>query len=201
MYATIQHFESRFDKNEKQTGVESGDFVFKSEGNCIQHSFNSERADKLAKLASLIKIKDLTAASKLLTEEREILRKRNEILKIADKHGWDTVQEYLDSHLADDKDDAARATTKRRSKPYDRTAERANISDKFASRGGAKFNARNFFRGFSQFNGDGSRGQQQFVGKCFYCNGQGRYARFCPLKGSTTTAALGAPKEQTPKTQ
>jgi hypothetical protein len=49
-------------------------FVFKHEGNRIQHSFNSERADKLAKLESLIKIKDLTAASKLLTEEREILR-------------------------------------------------------------------------------------------------------------------------------
>jgi hypothetical protein len=196
MYATIQHFESRFDKNEKPTGVESGDFVFKNEGNCIQHSFNSERADKLAKLESLIKIKDLTAASKLLTEEREILRKRNEILKIADKHV------YLDSHLADDKDDAARATTKRRSKPYGRTAERANISDKFALRGGAKFNGRNFFRGFSQFNGDGSRGQQQqFVEKCFYCNQQGRYARFCPLKGTTATAALGAPTEQTPKRQ
>ena len=48
----------------------------------------------------------------------------------------------------DDKDDAAnlrtaiaRATTKRRSKPYDRPAERANISDKLASRVGAKFNA------------------------------------------------------------
>jgi hypothetical protein len=127
-------------------------------------------------LESLIKIKDLTAVSKLLIEEREILRKRNKILKIVDKHGWDTVQEYLDSPLADDKDDAAnlriaitRATTKRRSKPYDRPAERANISEKFASRGGAKFNARNFFRGFSQFNGDGSLGQQQFVGKCFYC--------------------------------
>jgi hypothetical protein len=74
------------------------DFVFKHEGNRIQHSFNSERADKLAKLESLIKIKDLTAASKLLTEERDILRKRNKILNIADKHGWDTVQEYLDSH-------------------------------------------------------------------------------------------------------
>jgi hypothetical protein len=159
----IQHFESRFDKNDKQTGVEAGDVVFKHEGNRIQHSFNSERADKLAKLESLIKIKDLTAASKLLTEEKEILRKRNNILKIADKHGWDTVQEYLDSPFADDKDDPAnlrtaiaRATTKRRSKPYDRTAERANISDKFASRGGAKFNARNFCRGFSQFNGDSS---------------------------------------------
>jgi hypothetical protein len=58
-------------------------------------------------LESLIKIKDLTAASKLLTEERGILRKRNRILKIADKHGWGTVQEYLDSPLADDKDDAA----------------------------------------------------------------------------------------------
>ena len=78
----IQHFESRFAKNEKQTGVEAGDFVFKHEGNRIQHSFNSERADKLAKLESLIKIKDLTAASKLLTEEREILRKRNTFSKL-----------------------------------------------------------------------------------------------------------------------
>jgi hypothetical protein len=78
----IQHFESRFDKNDKQTGVEAGDFVFKHEGNRIQHSFNSERADKLAKLESLIKIKDLTAASKLLTEESEILRKRNKFSKL-----------------------------------------------------------------------------------------------------------------------
>jgi hypothetical protein len=76
-------------------------------------------------------------------------------------------------------------STKRHSKPYDRPAHRANISDKFASRGGAKFNARIFFRGFSQFNGDGSRGQQQqFVGKCFYCNQQRHYARCCPLKGT-----------------
>jgi hypothetical protein len=29
----IQHFESRFAKNEKQTGVEAGDFVLKHEGN------------------------------------------------------------------------------------------------------------------------------------------------------------------------
>ena len=75
----IQHFESSFDKNEKQIGAEARDFVFKHEGNRIQYSFNSERADKLAKL---IKIKDLTAASKLLTEEREILRKRNTFSKL-----------------------------------------------------------------------------------------------------------------------
>ena len=61
----LQHFESCFAKNEKQTGVEAGDFVFKHEGNRIQLSFNTKRADKLAKLESLIKIKDLTAASKL----------------------------------------------------------------------------------------------------------------------------------------
>jgi hypothetical protein len=142
-----------------------------------------------------------------LIEEREILRKRNKILKIVDKHGWDTVQEYLDSPLADDKDDAAnlriaitRATTKRRSKPYDRPAERANISEKFASRGGAKFNARNFFRGFSQFNGDGWDNNSSLE-NVSTVNQQGHYARLCPLKGTTATAALGASKEQTPTTQ
>ena len=32
-------------------------------------------------------------------------------------------------------------------------------------------------------------------------NQQGHYARLCPLKETTATAALGAPKEQTPKIQ
>jgi hypothetical protein len=51
------------------------------------------------------------------------LRKRNKILNIADKHGWDTVQEYLDSPLADDKDDAANLHTAIASKALVNTVE------------------------------------------------------------------------------
>ncbi|CAC5361265.1 unnamed protein product [Mytilus coruscus] len=131
----IQHFENRFatDKSEKATGVDATDFLCKHEGNRIQHSFNIERSDKLSKIDSYIKFNSLDAASRLISEEKETLRKRNKILKIADKHGWDTVQEYLDSPLADNKDDAvnlrsaiARANSRRRnSKPYDPPVEKS----------------------------------------------------------------------------
>ncbi|CAG2213844.1 unnamed protein product [Mytilus edulis] len=132
----IQHFESRVanEKSEKATGVDATDFTFWSEGNRIQHSFNLERSDRLSKIDSFVKFNTLDAVSRLISEEKEALRKRNKILKTADKHGWDTVQEYLDSPLADNKDDAVnlrsaitRANSRRRnSKPYDRPVEKIN---------------------------------------------------------------------------
>jgi hypothetical protein len=47
------------------------------------------------------------AAYDIITEEQTIFRNRNKILKIADRHGRDTVKEYLDSPLVDDKEDAS----------------------------------------------------------------------------------------------
>jgi hypothetical protein len=53
---------------------------------------------------------------------------RNKLIKIADRHGWDTIREYTLHPLADDNEDASklrtaitRASRKRNvSKPYDR---------------------------------------------------------------------------------
>jgi hypothetical protein len=42
----------------------------------------------------------------LINSELDTLRQRNKILKIADRHGWDTVNEYLDDPLADNNEDA-----------------------------------------------------------------------------------------------
>ncbi|CAG2251224.1 unnamed protein product [Mytilus edulis] len=103
----INHFEARFGKSTKATGVEQTEFTFKSEGIKIQHSFNSERLDKLSAIESCIKLGNVTEVSSIISEEKEVLRKRNKILKIADKHGWDTVKEYLDSPLAENKEDAS----------------------------------------------------------------------------------------------
>ncbi|CAC5372030.1 unnamed protein product [Mytilus coruscus] len=208
----IQHFENRFatDKSEKATGVDATDFSFKHEGNRIQHRFNIERSDKLSKIDSYIKFNSLDAASRLISEEKETLRKRNKILKIADKHGWDTVQEYLDSPLADNKDDAvnlrsaiARANSRRRnSKPYDRPVEKSTKGNGRPDNNGTKFNTKEFFRGFSQFNAnDGNLGKpssnfQSAV--CFYCNQPGHFARVCPFKG-VPSATVSSPKEQIPK--
>ncbi|CAG2238592.1 unnamed protein product [Mytilus edulis] len=150
----IQHFESRFanDKSEK-AGGDATDFTFKNEGNRIQHSFYIERSDKLSKIDSFVKFNSLDAASRLISEEKETLGKRNKILKIADKHGWDTVQEYLDSPLADNKDDAVnlrsaiiRANSRRRNfKPYDRQVEKSTNSNGRSDNNGTKFNTKEFF--------------------------------------------------------
>jgi hypothetical protein len=52
-------------------------------------------------------MQELNAEYDILTEEQTILRKRNTILTIADRHDRDTVRDYLDSPLSDDKDDAS----------------------------------------------------------------------------------------------
>ena len=103
----IEHFEARLDKTNKATGVDPTDYSFKKEGHKIQHAFNSERLDKLSSIEKCLKFQKLTEATEIISSEKEVLKKRNKILKIADKHGWDTVREYLDSPLADNKEDAS----------------------------------------------------------------------------------------------
>ncbi|CAG2231323.1 unnamed protein product [Mytilus edulis] len=195
----IKHFENQFIQPVKSTGVSTPDFVFKREGHRIQYLFNTERSDTISRIEKLIRSKSYVQALEVLAEEKETLRKRNKIVKIADKHGWDTVNEYLDSPLADDKDDAANlrsaiasASRKRKSsKPYDRPSNKPTES-------GNKFNAKNFFRGISQNSGFGENaGQSQNrSGKCFYCNQQGHFARYCPFKASPSATVSTAPKEQ-----
>lgn len=74
---------------------------------------------------------------------------RDKILKIADRHGWDTVKEYLDDPLADSVEDASTLRT-----AVTRTSRRRNQSKSYArgsDRGG--FNAKSCFRGFGQRSG------------------------------------------------
>ncbi|VDI58551.1 Hypothetical predicted protein [Mytilus galloprovincialis] len=70
--------------------------------NIIQH-FESRFANEKSEKATGVDATDFTFKSE---QEKETLRRRNKIQKIADKHGWDTVQEYLDSPFADNKDEA-----------------------------------------------------------------------------------------------
>ena len=86
----------------------SGHFEFKQEGTKFQFNFNSERISNLKKIDSLISDHNFEDAKSVIKSEVSALRQRNKILKIADKHGWDTLHEYLDDPLADDNEDATR---------------------------------------------------------------------------------------------
>jgi hypothetical protein len=178
----IAQFEISLVKNEKATGVDTAEFSLKHEGNKIQYSFNLERLEKLSHIENSIKLNKLNAVYDILTEEQTILRKRNKILKIADRHGWDTGKDYLDSPSADDKEDASdlrgaisRANRKRSTpKPYNRPDNQYGSVNRGS--GSAKFNPRIFFRGFGQFSGAGfncETSSVQTVGRCFYCIEQG----------------------------
>ena len=180
----IEHFENSLVKNEKATGVDTTEFSLKHEDNKIQYSFNLERLEKIFRI-----------------ENNIILRKGNTILKIADRHGWDTVKEYLDSSLADDKEDASdlraaisRANRKRSTpKPYNRPDNQYGSVN--MGSGSAKFNPRSFCCGFSGTGFNSETSSVQTIGRCFYCNQQGYVARICPHKGIPTATAT-APKTQ-----
>lgn len=176
-------------------------FEFKHEGHKIQFAFNQERSQKLAEIEGLVLKGNLAKAALVINEEEAALQQPNKILKIADRHGWDTVHEYLDDPLADGTEDAAklryamgRATRKRayRSRPYDRR------------RGG--FAPSNFFRGFSQSYSStdkfstgtskvgptGSQFPRERAG-CFYCRQVGHMVRECPYLRGQPIPTLSTP--------
>ena len=90
----------------------------------------------------------MNAVYDIITEEQTIFRNRNKILKIADRHGRDTVKEYLDSPLADDKEDAsdlraAISRANRTPKPYNRPDNQYGSVNRGS--GSPKCNTRRFF--------------------------------------------------------
>ncbi|CAG2217240.1 unnamed protein product [Mytilus edulis] len=138
--------------------------------------------------------------SQLLKDEKVILLQlmhETKILKIADRHGCDTVHEYLDDPLADSVEDASKLRT------AVFRANRKRTANKPYSRGGGRggFNAREFFRGFSKESGprndnysQQNNSQQQYNdGLCFYCKRPGHTARFCPFKARTFSSTKSAP--------
>ena len=84
------------------------DFVFQKEGNKIQQKFNTDRATRLSDMLALIQSNRCEDAEVAIRSELEEIQQRNKLIKIADRHGWDTVREYTFHPLADNNEDAAK---------------------------------------------------------------------------------------------
>ncbi|CAG2221033.1 unnamed protein product [Mytilus edulis] len=154
---------------------------------------------------SFIERGSLEAALKLLGSREKALEERNKVIRIADKYGWDVVEEYMDDPLTDNSEDAtklrqaeSRAKAKRRDKacdkqrtsPYSRSNEFGNDkgnSDLFRRPGTS--HPEDSFKGRSSNNSQNVYSQSEYYGgkksdKCFYCNAEGHFAYQCPKKAS-----------------
>ena len=52
--------------------------------------------------------KRIAAAERIVDQCEMALKERNKIIRIADKYGWDVVEEYVDDPLTDGTDDATK---------------------------------------------------------------------------------------------
>lgn len=172
----------------------SSDFKFKSEGIKAQFEFNSERLEGLLRIDALGKV-SAEHVSQVVKSEVEAINQRNKLLRIADKHGWDTVREYSDSPLADDAEDAAklrgaiaRTLRNRRFRPYPDAKPSQTPGN---NTGGVQRNFRSFpGRDGDQMqkrSGGGSGGAA--YGSCYVCHLYGHFAKQCPYIQRNTVAA------------
>ncbi|CAG2234890.1 unnamed protein product [Mytilus edulis] len=95
---------------------------FRYDGNEKQFSFNGERLTELEKTLKLIEKDSPALAIQYLEKSIKALKERNKLLRIADKYGWDVVDEYIDDPITEGTDDA----TKLRQADYRAKAKRRN---------------------------------------------------------------------------
>lgn len=100
---------------------------FRYEGNEKQFKFNDLRLQEVERALSFLQKGRVTAALSELESCSKAVKERNKILRIADKYGWDVVDEYVDDPLTESTDDATklrqaefRAKAKRREKSKSR---------------------------------------------------------------------------------
>lgn len=104
---------------------------FKYSGCKNQLEFNSQRISELQLADDYLRIGRIEDASEILKQAKNKLSERNTHVKIVDKYGWDTLEEYLGDDLIDGPDEVAklrkaesRAIKRRKEskdkKPYDK---------------------------------------------------------------------------------
>ncbi|XP_071172359.1 uncharacterized protein [Mytilus edulis] len=188
--------------------VQKSESSFKFKGNKVQFDLNSDLLDNIDTAVDCIEHRIYDKAVRVLKESGQSLKKRNKLIRIADKSegGWKTVDEYLSDDVASDSEDEkriraadGRAVKKLKTVKQDK---RQNIKKRPAeSAGGPSSIAHNGNNGgFSQqhpFLVAGAaapitsrRNRTRDI--CYNCGLYGHWAKDCK-KGGNSAASRGAP--------
>ena len=83
---------------------------WRSEGNRIQFTFNSELCEELDQVEWAIRNGKSEYANELVSSVSDKLKRRNKLIKIADSSdgGWETVRQYESNPVASDSDDESK---------------------------------------------------------------------------------------------
>ena len=183
---------------------------FKFEGNARQYEFNSSRIDEVSKARAFLEQKRIAAAEKILDQYETALKEHKTIIRIADKYGWDVVEEYVDDPLTDSTDDATKlrqAENRAKLKRKDKRRQNNRYNPYYKNQDNSDKNTADLFRGSSSTRqgetpGASSRNKARHVytaseyyggkkaagdNKCFYCNAEGHWAYQCPRKSRVPT--------------
>lgn len=86
----------------KRNKDDDEDFEWKKKGHKKQFEFNRSLENQFQEIAST---NDLLTARVAAEKGLELINERNKLLKIADSHGWDTVNQYVADPLAANEQD------------------------------------------------------------------------------------------------
>ena len=205
-------------KENENTATPKAAPKFRYEANEKQFKFNSDRLLELEKVLDYLSYgsSGLSAAIAGIEKSAKALNERNKILRIADKYGWDVVDEYVNDSITDNTDDATklrqaefRAKAKRREKsrgryaPYQSQPPQTDQADLFrrpsyssrkeTSKPKSAQRPSTGRQIYSQYD---YYSNQRSDDKCYYCNKEGHWAYQCPRRGravhSDVTAAAGS---------